>query len=71
MNWKLPNQLRHLAWFLVDDPEIDEGRTTDEAEWDAFADLLLEAAKEIELMRSMLVRQGPIDLIEEGDRANG
>jgi hypothetical protein len=55
MNWKLPTQLR---WMASDLERVDP-------------DVLVEAAKEIELLQSVIIKEPVEILIEEGDKANG
>jgi hypothetical protein len=60
MNWRLPNQLRWAARVLREDSGND-----------GLADILEEAAKEIELSRKIITGEPVYEPIEEGDRANG
>jgi hypothetical protein len=60
MNWKLPGQLRLAARVLRE----DRGN-------DGLADILEEAAKELELSRAIITGSPVYEPIEEGDRANG
>ena len=63
MNWGLPGQLRWVAKNLnEDDPDFIERAKA----------VIEEAAKEIEALREYtMTRKWPVEIIEEGDRANG
>jgi hypothetical protein len=65
MNWKLPN---HLRWFAK---LLREGGPLYPDTLEAFADVIEEAAKELELSRAIITRDPFETPIEEGDRANG